>query len=209
MPLFIGRDPTNYYSQGGTVITPTVTITGSGNNNTGPTSTFLPQALAVNVSNSGAGLVNAPVTFSLLGTSGGQFSSSLGGPASSSLSVNTDASGTAQVFYSCSSIAGSTNYIQATAGASTATFTETVSPSDGAVATPSGITAKQGSSDGQIILNWNNNASNATYILIQQSIDGVNWTTIQTITTPTTTTATVTETNYNQSYYFDVMAGKP
>jgi hypothetical protein len=203
-----GNNPTDYYSQNGGTITPNVTVTG-GNGQSAPQATFLPQPLQVSVIGPGSNpLTNAPVTFSAVGSSGGQFSQSLGGEASSTLTVTSDSMGTASIYYAGPDTPGSTNTIQATAGTVATTFTETTEISDGTVASCSGITQAVGNANGQIVVDWNNNATNATFILVQQSIDDVNWVTIASISS-NLTNYTATETDPNQNYYFGVIAGKP
>jgi hypothetical protein len=203
-----GNDPTNYYSQGGHLITPTITV-GGGNNQIGSVSTFLSSPLTVTVVDSGNNLLHgAPVTFAISGTSGGAFSNSLGGPASATLTVTTNSSGVALVYYAGPNTPNTPSSIQATTGPSMVAFSENTTLNDGSVAAPSGINETWGGVNGQIILNWSNNASNATTVLVQQSIDNVYWTTVRNVL-PTTTSCTLTETDPNQSYYFGVIAEKP
>ncbi|MEY2564930.1 MAG: large repetitive protein [Verrucomicrobiota bacterium] len=87
-------DPFDYYNAAPF----TLTITG-GNNQTSPSSAWLTQPLAVETKNgSGLSLSNAPVSFSL-GQVGGGLSLTNGGVTTSSLSLRTDATGKAAVYY--------------------------------------------------------------------------------------------------------------
>ncbi len=153
-------------------------------------------------------LTNAPVTFAIVAPSDGQVVRWITGSGGASLTVNTDSTGTAHAYYIGASAFGATNAVQVTAGGSSVSFTENTHWNNGDMAAPTGITVTAGSSSGQMILNWTNNTTSATYIVVQQSTDNVNWKTIVTIA-PTATSYTVNETDPTKSYYFGVIAGKP
>jgi hypothetical protein len=149
------------------------------------------------------------VSFTVIDPSDGQLSPCLGGSGAASQTVETDATGTAQVYFAGGTAFNFTSSIQAVAGSSSVAFTETTYPNNGDIATPTGITVSSGPINGQMVLNWTNNATNAAYIIVQQSTDDVNWVTIAQINDPTVTTYTVNEADPTKSYYFGVIAEKP
>jgi len=128
-----GNDPTNYYSQGGSLLTPVLAITG-GNNQTSPGWIFLPQPLIVQVTNSNGGtpLVNAPVMFTV-STGGGQLATDQLGATATVLQVKTDLNGQALVYYQQPNSPNVTSTITATTAGQSVSFTEVAS---GATATP-------------------------------------------------------------------------
>jgi len=94
-------DPTNYFSQAGRAITPTLNII-SGNNQTGEPSTFVQAPLVVQVKDATTGLPlpNAPITFSVQGGYAGLASTNTGAPTlTASLPLRTDFSGNASVWF--------------------------------------------------------------------------------------------------------------
>ena len=204
-----GNDPTNYYSQNGAIITPTITITG-GNNQTGPSATFVAQPLVVKVTDaSNHPLAGAPVTFAITGTSGGGVATATGGSVTASLAVTTDSTGSAQVYYAGVLADGAASSIHVTAGTSSTNFNESTEPIDNSVAAATNVVGSPGAGNGESKVTWVNNASNATFFIILESIDGVYWTTVATVNDPTATSYTVTGLNPAQSYYFAVIAGNP
>ena len=123
-----GADPTNYYSQPGSsgqvLIVPTVTIV-SGNNQSSPAGSFVPLPLAVQVSDSSGTCTNAPVTFAVT-SGGGLLSTTNSGtaPLSTSVTVLTNSSGQAQVYFQ-QPTGDLTSQITVTAGSGTpAVFSE-------------------------------------------------------------------------------------
>jgi alpha-tubulin suppressor-like RCC1 family protein len=122
-----GNDPTNYYSQGGAIITPTIAITG-GNNQTSTPGTFAPQPLVVQVTDgNGQALFNAPVAFSLL-PGGGQVAASTLDVPGAFVSTTTDVNGHAQVYYLQPSGNNITGTITAATASRSVSFTETSMP---------------------------------------------------------------------------------
>ena len=79
-------------------------------------------------------------------------------------------------------------------------------PVDSGLIPPSNVHGVAGPTDGEIDLSWQNNATDATYMRIEESTDGVNW---STIATPSTNLMTYPVTNLivGQNYYFRVSAG--
>jgi len=121
---FISSGLTGYY--GGS--NPTLNKTG-GDLQTISASTFATNALVVHVTNgSGTALVGAPITFSIPMYSDGGLSLTSGGTTTTSLSLTTDGSGNATVYYESGAEALQNNTIQATAvstaGSVSVTFTE-------------------------------------------------------------------------------------
>jgi RHS repeat-associated protein len=118
-----GNDPTNYYSQGGQTITPTISIV-NGNNQTGTAGTFLSLPLEVKVVNT-AGIVyaNAPVIFSVTNGGGKIALTNTGAPQSSPISVIMDSSGQAQVYFQVPTTPNGANQITVSAVGSGATTT--------------------------------------------------------------------------------------
>jgi len=114
-------DPTNYYSQGGTTITPTLTII-EGDTQAGVAGQYLPRALKVEVRNSADNglMVGTPVVFSTGGDGG--FSTAAGSPSvAADLTATTDSSGVASAFLRTGS-ASVTNVISAKASSATVNF---------------------------------------------------------------------------------------
>jgi alpha-tubulin suppressor-like RCC1 family protein len=209
-----GANPFNYFSYPGTngvpsIITPLLTKASSGDNQSGPTNTFLPNPLSVTVKDSsGNTLANAPITFSAAGYMGGLLSTSLGGTTSQTISMTTNSSGVAQVYCVGASLAGATMPIQVTCGSGTTSFTETTFTNTGALSAPSNFSVSSPSSD-QYAISWTNNASSATYILVQQTTDGGRtWVTLASLS-PTATSYTATVSDTSKTYYFGVIAGTP
>jgi hypothetical protein len=104
------RNPTNYYSG-----TPTLTIV-SGNNQSVAPNAFASSALVVQVKNSsGTPLVAAPVTFSIASGSSGAISATSGGSTFATLTVLSDGSGDATIYYQGGPEVLKTNTITVTA----------------------------------------------------------------------------------------------
>jgi len=80
-------------------------------------------------------------------------------------------------------------------------------PPDSGLLPPSDVTATPGPTLGEIDVSWVNHATDATYILIHQSTDGINWTKIAVLTNTALTTYAVTNLTVGQNYYFGVAAG--
>jgi len=206
-----GLDPTNYYSQlvGGIpgIINPALTIISGNNQNTTPGAfTDGPLLLQVTNSSGGATLVGAPVTFNV--ASGGGLVSSASGALGTSLSLTTDSSGFAQVFYQQPAVNNTSSTITAATGGQVATFTESTSVGDGSYDAPTNAQATPASPT-EIDLSWVNHATTATSIIIQQSTDNVTWSTIATLTDPTATTYPVTSgLSVGTIYYFRVYGQK-
>jgi hypothetical protein len=124
-----GSDPTNYYSQGATTITPTISIV-SGNNQTGVPSGFIANPLVVKITNSqGTELVNAPVSFAVTQGGGKISAASTGQPFQDTLALRTDGSGVTQVYFQSSPNPGS-NSITVTSGSGQVVFAMTTSITD-------------------------------------------------------------------------------
>jgi len=202
-----GNNPTNYYSQGGTTIVPTISIV-SGDGQTNGAGQFTDQPLVVSVVNSsgGAALSNAPVIFSVI-TGGGGVSPAVGDFTTTPFPVTTDSSGHAQVYYQNASGNNATNTVAASTAGQTVTFTEPNSSGDGTFDAPDNITTRA-AGPREIDLTWVNHASTATGILIQSSTDNVTWTTIATLTDPTATTYHATGLALGQVYYFKIYGTK-
>jgi hypothetical protein len=195
----MGSDPTNYFSQGHSLITPAIAAT-SGNNQTSPTSDYTPQPLVVTItdSSSGAVLANAPVTFSVT-SGGGQIATYRGGPPSTSLSLTTNSSGAVQIYYLQPATAGVTSAIGVASGGQSITLGASSEIPPPAVVGLNDSRDNPGESD----LSWTLPANGAiTSITIQQSTDGgLTWTTIATLD-PTATSYTVSNLDPSQSYSF-------
>jgi alpha-tubulin suppressor-like RCC1 family protein len=202
-----GSDPTNYYSQGGAIITPTITVV-SGNTQSGTPGAFLSNPLVVKVTNaSGTPLANAPVTFTVSGGNGALAATSTSTQPTATYVATTNSSGLAQAYFQPPLIANFTSTITATAAASQATFSESTPVDNNAPAAPANCAAGCGCYTGEILLTWVNKADNATYLTIQQSTDQTNWTTIATLSDPTMTSYEVTGLTVGQPYYFRISAG--
>jgi len=203
-----GADPTNYYSQidwtAGTavLITPVLGIV-SGNNQVCLPGAFTDDPLIVSVTDSSLNpLVNAPVTFSVT-AGGGQISASSGGTTVTSLSLTTDGSGHAQVYYQHVGSYNVTSTVHVTAASQSTNFTESTSPGDGTFDAPSNITMSS-HRESEIDLTWVNHASLATSIIIEQSTDQAHWSHTATLTDPTATSYAVTGLTIGQTYYFRI-----
>lgn len=91
-------DPTNYYSQGGSMVIPVLTID-SGNNQTGLVNQYLNRALVVKVTGTSSNaLANAPVTFTVSSGSGA-LAAYPGGGTNSSMTVHTGSTGLAKLYF--------------------------------------------------------------------------------------------------------------
>jgi len=201
-----GNDPNNYYSQGGTNMVPIISIM-SGNNQSGISGQFLTNALVVKVQSPTSLLMtNAAVSF-WVSTGLGQISSTNSGVSVGTwVQATTGTNGLAQVYFQEPLVANFTSMISVGAGTSQTNFMATTPVDTGPPAAPSNITATAGDTAGEIDLAWQNNADNATYIIIQQSTDNVTWTTTATISDPTTTSYVVTGLTVHQPYYFRIGA---
>jgi hypothetical protein len=184
-----GTNPNDYYN--GTA--PTLTIVGGGNQ-VGAPSTLLATPLSIS---SYFGANNAPVTLSV--TSGtAQLAATPTGTPSSSISLRTTSTNmgnVAQVYLKTGASVSDLSTITITApGYPSSAITTTVGCYDPSIApaAPSNGTVTPGPTAGEIDLTWVNNADNATYIVIQDSTDGTNWTTAATLTDPTATSYAVT-----------------
>jgi len=113
----------------------------------------------------------------------------------------------AQLFYQATSANNITSTITATAAGQAVTFTEVTSAGDGTFDAPTPVSATFNGAT-EIDLTWVNHASTATGILIEQSTDGVTWTTTATLGDPTTTTYPATGLTAGQTYYFRVTGTK-
>ncbi len=202
-----GSNPTNYYSQGGTNIVPTIAIV-SGNNQTNAPAGFTEAPLVISVVNSvgGATLTNAPVTFAVT-AGGGGISTAWGGFATTPQTLTTDTSGHAQVFYQSGTNYGVGSTITASAASHSVSFSSTTTIGDGTFDAPSGMTMTAVGNT-QIYLTWTNHATSATSILIQSSTDDATWTTVTTLSDPTATSYTVTGLTQGQAYYFRIAGQK-
>jgi hypothetical protein len=79
-------------------------------------------------------------------------------------------------------------------------------PGDPDLIAPSNVYGTPGTNAGEVDVSWQNNATDATYVIVNQSPDGVNWTPIATLP-PTATFYAVTNLTPGQAYYFGVSAG--
>jgi len=163
---FLSSGLTAYY--GGS--NPTLTKTG-GDMQTVSASTFATNALVVHVTNgSGTALVGAPITFSIPITSDGGIALTSGGTTTTSLSMTTDGSGNATVYYKSGAEVLLNNTIQATAvstaGSVSVTFTEYCGVQSGLsmwLRTDVGVTSSSGNVSGWADQTSNgNNAFQAT-----------------------------------------------
>ncbi len=121
-----GTSPLDFYN--GKL--PTLSLI-SGNNQTGTTNTFLATPLKVQVTDNGVPLKNAPVQFSVK-TGGGQFSTTLNGTLSSTLSLNTISNGNASAYFKFSGVLGTNSVsVTALAGATSTSIVFTEVSTDG------------------------------------------------------------------------------
>lgn len=117
-----GSDPKNYYSQGGTTLSPDLTIV-SGDSQVGNPSAFSASPLVVQVTSGTNLLSNAPVTFLVTGSGGGQVALNTSGTGlSTSLDVITGSNGQAQVYYKFPSDYAAAGEVEASAGGSEVVF---------------------------------------------------------------------------------------
>jgi len=79
-------------------------------------------------------------------------------------------------------------------------------PPDPGLTAPTNMQAVHGATDGEIDLSWFNTATDATYIYVEQSPDGINWSTIAQLP-PTATSYAVTGLTVGNSYYFQLEVG--
>ncbi len=93
-----GSDPQDYYERGGTTITPVVTVV-SGNGQRGAANEYLAEGLKVEVRNGAEVLVNAPVVFTVESGGGGLAAEAGSATTGATVTVRTDESGVAQVYY--------------------------------------------------------------------------------------------------------------
>ena len=111
-----GSDPNNYFSQGGTTISPTVNIV-AGNFQMGADGTFAGEKLSVEVRDelTNTLLVNAPLAFKVEVGTGKVSESNSGAPVlQQEMAVRTDANGRAEVYFQYSGI-GKADTVTATA----------------------------------------------------------------------------------------------
>jgi len=112
---FLSSGLTGYYSGA----LPTLTKSSGGDGQTVAASTFASNPLVVHVTDgSGTALVNAPITFAVAPGSDGGLALTSGGTTTPSLSLTTDSSGNATVYYEAGPEAIQNNTITATAVAS-------------------------------------------------------------------------------------------
>ena len=203
-----GLNPTNYYSQlvdgHAGIISPTLAIVSGDNQiSSGGQTTANPLVVSVSSSNGGGALVNAPVVYTVA-SGGGLLSNSLSSSGTSSTLVTmTDANGLAQIFYQNPSSSGTTSAIAALTGGQSVNFTSSTSAGDGTFDAPMDIAVSYPSPT-EIDLSWVNNATSATGILIEQSIDNVTWTTTVMLNDPTVTSYPVTGLTSGQYYNFRI-----
>lgn len=193
-----GADPT----QG---IAPTITIL-SGNNQTGPSGAFLPNALVVTVNNANAAgkpLPNFPVTYSVA-QGRGLVSVSPNGTPSISAQVTTDNNGGAQIYFKQPLVANYTSTINTVTGQSVSTFTSTTPVNNASPAAPGNFAGVVGGS-GEIDLSWTNNADNATSIQVQQQNNDGSWSTIGNLS-PDQSSYAVTGLTLGLNYNFQLLA---
>jgi hypothetical protein len=81
-----------------------------------------------------------------------------------------------------------------------------VTPPDAGLTMPSNMEVRHGATNGELDLSWKNNPSDATYILVEESTDGVKWNIIARLD-PTADSYAVTGLTVGQSYYFQLGAG--
>lgn len=84
--------------------------------------------------------------------------------------------------------------------------TKTISQNGDLPGMPFGFFGTTGSGQGEINLNWINHPEKETYMLIQKSLDNVNWETAVTLTDPTINSYTVKGLELNRGYYFQIIA---
>lgn len=182
----------------------------SGDNQHDSPAVFLAQPLVVKVTTtSGTPLANVLVNFAITGTADGGVSASYGGHVGHSLSVKTDPNGYAEVYYAGALTDGIKSSISVTAGGASATLNESTDPCDNSVAAPTNITVSPPCPCASTTLKWTNNATNATFLIILISTDGIYWTPITTLNDPTVTSYTVKGLDRRRIYFFGVIAGNP
>ena len=116
-----GGNPKDYYNQGGMVIVPALSIA-SGNSQRALPGSRLAQPIVVSVLRSGTAMANAPVTFSV--TVGGLAASASAAPLAAEVTVRTNASGQASIYYTLPNAEG-VAAITVKAGTATASATAT------------------------------------------------------------------------------------
>ncbi|MCE0521663.1 MAG: fibronectin type III domain-containing protein [Methylacidiphilales bacterium] len=125
-----------------------------------------------------------------------------------SWSVLTTITNPATTTYAVSNLAAGENpafQLIAQNGRSVSVATST--PPDTGLTAPSNVHASIGVAAGEIDLTWQNNATDATYVSINESPDGVHWASIATVNNTNATSYAVTNLTVGQSYYFGVSAG--
>lgn len=152
------------------------------------------------------------VTFSVAGhgDKNGQLSATKEGDGNgwTTISVLTDSSGAAQVYFAPPDRPDTKSHIGVRALDQQVTFNQFTDKNDGDIASPSGINQTNGNKKGEYILHWINHATNATHITVQQSIDGFNWTSIAMFADPHLSACRVEELDPSNTYYFGVFASK-
>ncbi|MEZ0296586.1 MAG: Ig-like domain-containing protein, partial [Candidatus Methylacidiphilales bacterium] len=201
-----GSDPTNYYSQGSVTVVPVVTII-SGDGQDGGKGYFADAPLVVKVTNSsgGAALNKAPVTFTVISGGGLVFDATYN--SGSAITVQTGSDGNAQVFYCQPETDNTTSTITASSAGQSVTFTESTSLGDGNFDPPTAPTVDSINST-QFALSWENHATAADFILVQERANGGAWSTIATFTDITTTNYTVTGLSPGVIYEYRIVAGQ-
>ena len=201
-----GSDPTNYYSQGSFTIVPLVEVD-SGDGQVGGKGLVAEAPFVVKITNSigGAPLNGAPVTFSI--TSGGGLLYNANFNSGTSLTIQTGTNGKAQILYRLPAADNTGGTISAGSGGQSVTFSASSTPGDGTFDPPSAPTVQIVDMT-ETVLTWENHATAADYIKVQQNIDGGAWTTIATFTDITTKTYTVTGLSPGIIYDYRIVAGK-
>jgi hypothetical protein len=173
-----GNDPTNYYSQGGTTITPVLTLV-SGDRQEGAAGTLASQPLIFSVTKSdGTVLANAPVNFTV---TGGGLSATPVTSAVTTLTVSSNANGQAQVYFTEPSAPSVHNIIAVKTG--TVQLTASSDTNDSSSTDPSNCQSVY-NADGSVDMTWANNNNDPIPISIQNA-DG-SWKLIATVPAGTT-----------------------
>jgi hypothetical protein len=177
----LGNNPKDFYN--GTL--PSLSIV-SGASQTGSAGQLLSAPLVVSVTDaSNNPILNAPVTFAV-GSSGGSLVASSVGTAASSLTIQTDGNGLAQVFYQLPSGNNATSTVTCSTSSGTnsesVSFSESSDDGTGAYANPfnpSSVVANA-NDDGSIDVSWVNNAdpSDTRPITIKYMDVNGNWQTL-------------------------------